>query len=261
MGFEAAAHERPADGTVAETWHTIVLLIIVGGWFYFGNARVPHLRANPDFNHLALYMRMILWDGALVGFIAWGTHRRGGSLRAVIGGRWKSAKDVFVDLGVAALFWFVSIIGLAIFRVALSGLETSPAARVAQTLQTPHGPHSVSVPHTLDFMAPRSGAEILAWIVLCLAVGFSEEIIFRGYFQRQFSAWTNLPIGMVLSAALFGLGHGYQGRTSQIVLGMYGLFFGILAEKRKSLRPGIAAHAWHDTFSGLILHLLRRLSG
>ena len=93
----------------------------------------------------------------------------------------------------------------------------------------------------------------------CMAVGFCEEIIFRGYLQRQLAAWTNLPLGMVLSAALFGLGHRYQGGSAQIVLAFYGLFFGILAEKRKSLRPGMIAHAWHDAFSGLLAYLLRNL--
>jgi len=257
LEFEAKT-QRQLTETIAETWHTLLLLVIVVAWFFLGNLRVQHLRQNPNFNHIAMYLRMILLEGAVVAFIAWGVHRRGGSLRALIRGRWDSAKHVFVDIGVAAMFWIVSVVALAIFRVALSGLDPSPAAGVAKAAQSSHGTRGVELARSLGFLAPRTRTEILVWIILCLAVGFCEEIIFRGYLQRQFAAWTNLPLGMILSAVLFGLGHGYQGRTSQIVLGAYGLLFGILAENRKSLRPGMMAHAWHDTVSGLVLSILRR---
>ena len=257
VALESPPPKSPAVETVAEVWHTVVLLLIIGVWFYFGNLRIQHLRLNPGFSHITHYIFMILWDSAVVGFVAWGVHRRGGSLRMLTGGRWNSAKNVFVDLGVAASFWFASIFVLGFLRLALSSLETSPAARIAQTVQSPQGSRGFQVPHSLDFLAPRNGGEILAWIALCIVIGFSEELIFRGYLQRQLSAWTNVPIGLILSAVLFGVGHRYQGKVSSVVLGVYGLFFGILAEKRKSLRPGMLAHAWHDTISGLIVSLLR----
>jgi len=31
--------------------------------------------------------------------------------------------------------------------------------------------------------------------------------------------------------------------------------FGLLAERRKSVRPGMIAHAWQDTLTGLFLPL------
>lgn len=261
-GLETAAREeRPRTETVAETWHTVLLLVIVAAWFYFGRLRFFYLRGHPTFNHIAFYLRLILWESALVGYIAWGVHRRGGSLRAIIGGRWDSAKKIFIDFGVATLFWVVSIFCLGVLGVTLARLGTPPAPQVTRTLPSPQGPRSVQVPRAMDVLAPRSNLEIPAWIVLCLVVGFCEEVIFRGYFQRQFGAWTNRPIAIILSAALFGLGHAYQGRTAQLVLGFFGLFFGILAEMRKSLRPGMLAHAWHDSIAGLALILLRRFAG
>jgi hypothetical protein len=68
---------------------------------------------------------------------------------------------------------------------------------------------------------------------------------FRGCCYRI--AWTrSAPIGVLLSAALFGAGHIYEGAMATVVIGVYGLMFGILAEARQNLRPGIIIHAWHD---------------
>lgn len=259
--LDAPAPQSPAAKTVAETWHTVLLLVFVVGWFYFGRVRFPYLRGLPGFNLIAVYIRLILFESALVAYIAWGLHRRGGSLRVIIGGRWDSAKKIIIDVGVAALFWFAVILCLGLLRATLVRVGAPPVPKVTRTLPTPEGPRSVQVPRAMDSLAPHSNAEIPVWIVLCLVVGFCEEVIFRGYLQGQFVAWTNRPIGITLSAALFGLGHGYQGRTVQILLGFFGLFFGILAEKRKSLRPGMLAHSWHDCITGLALILLRRMSG
>lgn len=42
-----------------------------------------------------------------------------------------------------------------------------------------------------------------------------------------------------------------------VMLGVYGALSGVLATIRKSLRPGMMAHAWHYTLSGLVLWALR----
>jgi len=61
----------------------------------------------------------------------------------------------------------------------------------------------------------------------------------------------------LLSAAVFGAGHIYQGGKHAIVIGVYGVLFGILGEMWKSLRPGIMVHAWHDAITGLLVRLVR----
>jgi hypothetical protein len=38
---------------------------------------------------------------------------------------------------------------------------------------------------------------------------------------------------------------------------IFGLLFGLLAWWRKSLRPGMIAHAWHDSLSGAVLRVLK----
>ena len=88
--------------------------------------------------------------------------------------------------------------------------------------------------------------------------GLCEEITFRGYLQRQFAVVTNSMLaGVLISAGVFGASHGYEGLARMVLIGIYGLMFGLLAWWRKSLRPGMIAHAWHDAFSGAALRMLR----
>jgi membrane protease YdiL (CAAX protease family) len=110
---------------------------------------------------------------------------------------------------------------------------------------------------SLSFLAPEGPAQIAAWLLVCVTAGFCEETIFRGYFQKQFIAWTkNEPVGIVLSAVIFGACHIYQGPKAVVVITVYGLLFGILAQWRKSMRPGMITHALHDAAGGLAVRFL-----
>jgi membrane protease YdiL (CAAX protease family) len=62
--------------------------------------------------------------------------------------------------------------------------------------------------------------------------------------------------GICISAIIFGAAHGYQGTGMMIAIAFYGALFGLLAHFRKSLRPGMMAHAIQDTYSGLALFFL-----
>jgi membrane protease YdiL (CAAX protease family) len=110
----------------------------------------------------------------------------------------------------------------------------------------------------MDFLFPRGAVEITLWIALSVTAGVCEETIFRGYLQRQFIALTkNIPAGILLSAAAFGAAHAYQGFRRVVLIGMYGAMFGVLAHWRRSIRPGIIAHAWQDALIGALTSLTR----
>ena len=68
----------------------------------------------------------------------------------------------------------------------------------------------------------------------------------------------NPPLAIALSAVVFGAGHIYQGYRGAILIACYGAMFGILAHWRNSVRPGMLAHAWQDTMSGLLGSIIRR---
>ena len=89
---------------------------------------------------------------------------------------------------------------------------------------------------------PQNGLEITFFVVLVMFAGFFEEIIFRGYLQRQIGAMAgNIWWGVLASAVLFGAAHGYQGSRLMVLIGIYGAMFGVLAVLRKNLRPGMIA--------------------
>ena len=222
--------------TVAGAMHTIFLLAVIaawGAWAYSGTLR---MRTAQNPHRAAVYVLTILWEWSVVAYVAWGVKRHGSSLRELIGGKWNNVKAFLKDVAIAAGFWLIALVVLFCAAVAL---------------------HTTKTGQNIRFLLPQSQLEVLLWILTSVTAGICEEIIFRGYFQRQFSAWTgNVPAGVLLSAAAFGAGHIYQGWRSAIVVAVYGLLFGILAEMRKSLRPGMMTHAWQDGFAGLAGRLL-----
>lgn len=221
---------------VASPLHTVGLLLIVAGAAYLGYRSVHKIQATGNVNHLFFYSTTMAWEWALVAYIAWGIRKRGKSIRNLVGGSWKGAKDFLIDIGVAFGFWIAALVVLGLVAHALHVTGAQKAARL---------------------LAPDGLVESLAWIALSVTAGFCEEVIFRGYLQRQLAAWThNAPVGVVLSAVLFGAGHIYQGARATVVIGVFGLMFGILAESRHSLRPGIMTHAWHDSITGLLMRFL-----
>ena len=111
----------------------------------------------------------------------------------------------------------------------------------------------VETPKAVENMLPRGGAEIAVWILLSLSAGFCEEVVYRGYLQRQLQALTGSGLAAVaLQAVIFGVSHGYQGVRNVLFITVYGALFGALALWRRSLKPGMILHAWTDIFGGLI---------
>jgi membrane protease YdiL (CAAX protease family) len=82
-----------------------------------------------------------------------------------------------------------------------------------------------------------------------LSAGFCEEVAFRGYLQRQMHAMTgSAALAVLIQAAVFAIGHAYEGAAAVARIAMYAVLFGAVAAWRRSLRPGILAHAWSDLY-------------
>jgi hypothetical protein len=180
---------------------------------------------------LPSYLFVIVFEWATVAFIVWGLHRRDIRLSDVIGGRWTRGLYVLRDVGLGIAF--ILIFGGAV-QVLTHVLNVAPPPRMLE-------------------MLPQTPIELIAWVFLSLTGGFCEEVIFRGYLQRQLSALTHsVMIGIVLQALVFGMAHGYQGWKLMSLIALYGACFGVLAHWRRSLRPGIIGHALQDTAGGFL---------
>jgi uncharacterized protein len=233
------APERRLRRLLAPWWHTAVLVVVLLAVSLNGT-RVPHPRS--DGGRLSLYLWTIGFEWILVGYIWLGTRKRM-RIRDLIGGRWAQMEDFFLDIVYAGVFW-----GVAMFVLGLS----------AKAMHLDQAGKIESMRKQLGFLAPGSNLELIVWLCVSSTAGFCEEIIFRGYLQRQLSAMANsAALGILLSAIIFGAAHGYEGTARMFLIAIYGLMFGLLAWWRKSLRPGMIAHAWHDALSGAVLRVLK----
>jgi membrane protease YdiL (CAAX protease family) len=234
---DAQALVPAKQATIAGTRHTLILLVALIAWAFWSVIRADRMSAMVHPNRMAVYLLTIVWQWGVVAYIVFGVRRHGGSLRDIVGGRWNGMKDFLWDWGIAVVFWFAAVTAMILVAFALHAGYSNQGTR---------------------FLKPEGTTEVILWIFVSLTTGICEEIMFRGYFQRQLIAWTgSVPTGILLSASIFGAMHLYRGGRWAIVLGVFGLLFGILAQKRRSLRPGMMTHAWHDVFVGLIGKLIR----
>ena len=246
---ESAAPAGPRP--IAPTLHTVGLIVAVLAMSLTGSERMAANVSRPH-GRLILYVATIVVDWVIVGYIWMGLRRRGVTLREVIGGKWKSGEDVLLDFAIAIAFWFASVMVLAAAKFALGLASLDMGKTMGQVSE---------LKKTLGFIVPQGTIEVAAFVALTLTAGFCEEVIYRGYFQQQFRSWThNLPLAIAAQGILFGASHGYQGWRFMILIALYGCLFGILAAWRKSLRPGMMAHAWQDLLSGLVLKLAMKLA-
>jgi CAAX protease family protein len=224
---------------LAPWWHT-ALLIIVLLFASLNGTRGHHPLA--DHSKLPQYFWGMVWEWILLAF-TWLGIRKHTTLRALIGGRWMNLEEFLRDIFYAAAFW---VCALSVLGFGAHLLHLDQAGKVE------------AMRKQLGFLTPESRLELAVWFCVSATAGFCEEIIFRGYLQRQFAALSkSMLIGVLLSAAVFGASHGYEGVARMLLIGIYGLMFGLLAWRRKSLRPGMMAHAWHDAFSGAVLRTLK----
>ena len=222
------AGAKPDGGyaRVAHPAHTIVLLAVLVVWAYFGKSRAEHMRDAADVNRVLIYSRTMIFEWLTVGFIALGVRWNGSSLATVFGERWRSIREMGRDLGIGVAFLFVSIAISSIFGG--------------------HG-HGAGADRSVQYLLPVSGLEKTLWIALSLTAGICEEVVNRGYLQRQFAALTSsVGVSIALQGIIFGAMHLYQGVRRAIPIAVLGIVLGALAYWRKSVRPGMFTHALQD---------------
>lgn len=210
---------RPAR--IASFSHTIILVAIfvaigIGGGFARRSGAVEHPSTSSI---LPLYLTVLASEWVLV-WVVWRGIKGGAvTLRDLIGGRWHGLQSVVLDVVLAAVVWVVWL-----------GIQAA-----------------IRGPGGAGGLLPHTPVERAVWVALALSAGFCEELVFRGYLQRQFAGLTgSVSAGIALQGIVFGFGHLYEGWVPVARIVCFGLLFGALAQWRRSLRPGMIAHGWSD---------------
>jgi hypothetical protein len=259
---EAATTTAPS-AAVAPVWHTLLLIagIVVLSVEGARELSGPSARAI-DSNRFVTYATTIGSELLMLAWVWFGMRLRKIPFRSLFGDLSGGFKSFFLDLGIAAGFWLGAM--MVLMTAAVIWLVTDSAIHHRPLIpkggaSAPVDPSQQHTVQTLAALAPSNGREIAAWALVCVMAGLIEELVFRGYLLRQFTAWSRGLVvgGVLLSSIMFGAAHGYQGVRNMVLLTLFGSLFALLAVFRRNLRAGMFAHAWHDFFVGLMLSLLK----
>jgi membrane protease YdiL (CAAX protease family) len=196
---------------------------------------VDHSQAMP------FYISALVVNWGLFFYCYVGVRWNGGTLATLSGGRWRKPRDLFVDFLIAALLW-------GVFEGASYGMNAVlekffPMASAAG----------------INALLPQTSKEVFLWIANCISAGICEEMIFRGYLQKQFLALSgSIAAAVFLQGIVFGISHGYQGWKNVAVISVLGTLYGLLAAWRGNLRANILSHAWSDIWEGWLKFLVFR---
>jgi hypothetical protein len=231
-----AIQSQPEAEAIAPVWHTAAVLLLLLGLVALGLFMLAGERMGHAHNRVLGYLITMTVEWLIVAFIWLGGHWGGASLRTLVGNNSPRWRSILRDLGLAIAYLIAANIVLQILGAVLVRLLHSTSNDMLKNL----------LPHT--------ALENAVFLLLSLTAGICEELIFRGYLQRQFTAWTgNAAAGIAMQGLVFGAAHAYQGLALILVISVYGCMFGWLAYWRKSLRPGMAAHFIQDGIGGLVL--------
>ena len=95
---------------------------------------------------------------------------------------------------------------------------------------------------------------LIVLVVVWATSGFGEEIIFRGYFMRQFIKFfgeskVSIALNIILFTTFFGFMHSQQGITGQLVTAFIGAILALIFYLRKyDLWFLVAVHGFFDTY-------------
>ncbi len=219
---------RRQPGRSEQFWEVLVFLFLIVPSMLLSLFIVR--RANSSF--ILLASSAILRDLALVSlifFFAW----RNGEPLARLG--WTPGEG-----------WREAVLGLVLFAPFFLGAASLGAILRAAGLSSPSKP-------VQSLLGIRGGKELLLALLLVVVVAVAEETIFRGYLILRFQAVTgSAAAAVILSTAIFAIGHAYEGSAGVVAVGAMGLIFALVYLWRGSLTAPMVMHFLQD-FIGIVL--------
>jgi membrane protease YdiL (CAAX protease family) len=137
-------------------------------------------------------------------------------------------------------------IGIALFIPMFFAASASESFLHGAGLSEPSNPMPALI-------SEKGVGEFLLAFVMVVVIAVAEETVFRGYLLLRFRAFmpgTLAPV--VLSAAIFSLGHGYEGSAGAVTVGFIGAVFAFIYLWRRSIAAPVVMHFLQD-FTGIVL--------
>ena len=219
---------------IAPIWHTGLLFFLCLMAFAagaIGTHRIGRSRvfAPTEYREL-IYIAGLLIEFGIFALVYAGLYLQKTALSALIGKTWNDSRDITRDiaLGIGAIVLVVCLTG-AIFY--LFGPADSSHADIY----------------------PKTAVQFYFFFLLALAGAFTEEIVFRGYFLKQFTyLFKSKTVSILLQALLFSIAHVGENIPWMCQKFLIGLLFGYIASERKSLIPTIVAHSGINAIAAIL---------
>lgn len=109
-----------------------------------------------------------------------------------------------------------------------------------------------------QFLTAKGPLEIFLACILVAVVAVAEETIFRGYLLLRFGELTgSIAAAVLISSAVFSLGHGYEGAAGIGTVAVLGVILALVYVWRKSLVAPVVLHFLIDFFPLVLVPLLK----
>ena len=230
-------------------WDFILILFVLGVLVpWRGAMRIKRLLAQPALTtseRLSLYASTIAFQWLIVAIVAWrafSRHLTPEELGLTVSAPWRTVL-------------------IAVILTAL--LCVNQWASLRRIARLPEDQRGFMFRFTEKIM-PHSSPEALVFTALACTAGVSEEFLYRGFifaaFVRAFanSTFPALIAAVLVSSALFAIGHLYQGWRGIITTLVVGFLFSGVRIWSGNLVPPVAAHIAADLVAGLCAPRLLR---
>jgi membrane protease YdiL (CAAX protease family) len=182
---------------------------------------------------LALYATTIAFQWLLCGLVAWRGLARGLTIE---------------EIGLAPKNWFGILTGGIGGALLIGGFQWLNLRRIGRM----EGPAPELLRKLARHLLPVNLLEYLPYSALAITAGVCEEFIYRGFamtalFRMAMPVW----LAVVVSSALFGLAHAYQGRAGIVSTGVFGVALAMGRLGFGSLVPVMMWHAGLDLAAGI----------
>ena len=217
-----------------DVWLIFFVLGVVLPWR--GRMRLRELLAKPHVGtreRVSLYASTVAFQWVAAGVVAWRAWARGFTA---------------VQLGLAYSGSKVAIAGLLGAGI-LGTLHWLNLRRMGRLSTKTRGVLQALAERIL----PQSPVEILPFLALAVTAGVCEEFLYRGFALAAFHR-AGLPVwsAVLLSSALFGMAHLYQGRGGLAGTMILGILFAAARIRYDSVVPVMLWHVAVDVVAGVV---------